>query len=474
MSRPSIIRFCHALARSERSFRSILFVLLASVLACTSSAAQTVPGIGSVVWKYWGADPADSKFRSPLSADHAVHAGIVLVGSESRHRAPGYPYLGELIAFNDATGSIVRADSVCPRFRAPNGGSLTILNATTTDSGNVVCYTCAADGVHFVMYPDFTPIADTMLRGAVNAWLSNTGRYLILSRPDLNKEKPFYLYDRQRGDTVWLDGGIVSQLKPYFSADDRYLLLASFGNPRVYNVEERRIEQPMVGPGSEDLDMSMSYLGNRVLVSGGGFAGVYDAITGTAVWTIGLNSKARITHNVISADGTEVLLMLDGAYLKPPCELGTTVYRFKLPELYPSGALLYETLRAGGLASVNAMFSQAKIPGRFLHYDEGNNVVSMFSHGSETGVDGETDPFTPILYPNPATSTVTMPVKPCDDASWIVSLHDNSGREMWTRTLQCVDSVVRFDVSGLPSGTYVVRATKPLARQTMTSMLIIR
>lgn len=219
-----------ATASPPESVWRITIVCLVSLLCIASTAAQSIPVIGSLKWYFYGYDAQQEKFPYILSMDHAANAGFVLLGTNtySRFAPTGHKLSGELIALDASTGQVLKRDSVCSQFMF-QGDAYSLRWASINDSGTVVCYSCYADGVHLATWPDLVPIVDTMLRGATMGWISNTGRYMVLFAPVPSQfQYRRWIYDRQTGDTVSAPGGVDVPEGAQFSNDDRRLLMGGW------------------------------------------------------------------------------------------------------------------------------------------------------------------------------------------------------------------------------------------------------
>jgi hypothetical protein len=69
---------------------------------------------------------------------------------------------------------------------------------------------------------------------------------------------------------------------------------------------------------------------------------------------------------------------------------------------------------------------------------------------------------------------VTMQVGTCTDASHTVTIHDQSGKEVWQRRVPCVDGTLTFDVTGVSTGAYVVSVAMAAGAKALTAMVVIR
>jgi hypothetical protein len=455
-----------------------VIVAIISLLLVSDAHAQTVPFIGSIIWTHNGYDSEAQRSRYIEAIDQAIHAGIYVIGTNTHHntRPADNRKSGELLTIDERTGTMLRVDSVCPQFRASNGSRFSLRTATIDDSATVICYTCYADGVHLATWPDLVPIIDTMLRGWSRAWLSNTGRYMILEREHPDTRLSLFAYDRQTGDTVYIDAITEATYNgPEFTADDKYVLThRSDQNATLLNVLDlENMHAPAkvfrVGEWSY---MQLSYRGNKLLYAADGAVGVIDVETGERIWGIS-QGEYPIFNLFISADGTEVFLLRDAAAASPKFG-GLAILRYHPPSVDPDGILAQGEIDPGSLWIASPLYPQTKIPGRFVTVLQTTTTAGYFSHETRTGVLEESDPFMPILYPNPATSSVTMQVGACTDASWVVTIHDQSGSRLLERTVACQSGALRFDVTGLSAGSYVVRAMVPMSRQMATAMLIVR
>ena len=447
------------------------------VLALTTS-AQTVPLIGSIIWTHNGYDSAAQRFRTIEAVDQAAHGGVLVIGTNTHYntRPFGKRKVGELLTLDERTGTMLRADSVCPQYQAPNGDAFSLRTVTINDSATVICYTCYADGVHLASWPDLVPIVDTMLRGWNRAWLSNTGRYIILERERPDKTLDLFAYDRQTGDTAYIDAITEATYNgPDFTADDKYVLLHRHdqNSTLLYVVDLENMHAPAkvfrVGEWSY---MQLSYRGNKLLYAADGSVGVIDVEIGERIWGIS-QGEYPVRNLFISADGTEVFLLRSGRVAFPNGG-GLALFRYHLPDTQPDGVLSSYDLDPNGNWVSSPLYPQTKIPGRFLKVLQTTTLAGYFSHETRTGIPEESDPFMPILYPNPATSCVSMRVGECTDASWVVTIHDQSGSQVLEQTVVCQSGVLPFNVAGLSVGSYVVRATVPMSQHTATAVLIIK
>lgn len=461
--------------RTPFAWWHLAMAVLAVFAMPAQAKAQTIPHIGSLVWKHVGYDSLIHRSENLQSFDHAVHGGFILASSNTHTNfAPVGRYKrGELIAMAAESDRVLRVDSVCPQGKDSQGRQSSVLTASINDSGTVVCYTCATDGVHLATYPGLEPIVDTMLRAFRMAWISNTGRYVVgLVQETFWTDAFTCVYDRLTGDTLNLIAG-YGYWGPQFSSDDRFVTLDNRGTPRVFDLRNMRIHRDMHSPDEEGGVDLMSYTGHRVLFSNLYFAAVYDAETGEQLWRIETGPSPS-QGTVFSADGTEVLLLRNGKFYNPNSGSGISLFRYKLPETSPSGVLRQDLQDPNSNWVSNSWYPQPTIPGRFITAMFGTGVAGMFTHEPSTGVSTTDDPFTPILYPNPTSGAVTLQVRSCGNAPWRVTLHDERGRELWTRTLPCVEAKIQFDVGTLPIGTYHVRATGASASDVATAMLIVK
>jgi len=62
-----------------------------------------------------------------------------------------------------------------------------------------------------------------------------------------------------------------------------------------------------------------------------------------------------------------------------------------------------------------------------------------------------------VIYPNPASDLVTFPLDRLDTAGATISIYNLAGQEV-LNTYSNGDLIVQLNVSGLPAGTYIVRA----------------
>ena len=293
-------------------WRFALVAFSGMVLALTTS-AQTVPFIGSIIWTHNGYDSAAQRYRNIEAADQAAHAELFIVGTNTATNNVPYERkrVGEILTINARTGDLEHADTVCPQFSKP-GDLVSLRTVTINDSATVICYTCYADGVHLASWPDLVPIVDTMLRGWNRAWLSNTGRYIILERERPDKTLDLFAYDRQTGDTVYIDAITEATYNgPDFTADDKYVLLHRHdqNSTLLYVVDLENLHAPAkvfrVGEWSY---MQLSYRGNKLLYAADGSVGVIDVETGERIWGIS-QGEYPVRNLFISADGTEDFLI---------------------------------------------------------------------------------------------------------------------------------------------------------------------
>ena len=459
----------------------IVPTVLAALITPTVMTAQDVPLLGTVQWYNSGYDTVARRHYRTQSIDHAVATGQIIIASETDWQGTNSRLTGELMAYDENTGTLIRRDSVCPQYY--NGSKrLSIVSATINDSGTAVCYMCAADGVHLATYPALEPIADTLVTSSVIAWLSNTGRYMVLQRriPGSQLEKLF-AYDRQTGDTVRMGErvGAPYSYGPYFSADDRYVVMSKGWQqttrhlPFVFDLQTMRVLHDGIPIAYETYDPALSYRGNRIMSMTDCGAIVFDAVTGERIWSAGVKT-CDVSGGFISADGTEVYLVAGSAFIDSVDTNSAWMYRYRLPETAPSGVIKSNPAKPSSSWQASWAFPQPTVQGMFVTFEDDATGVGRMSTGPVSSVPQSPDPFMPILYPNPASSIVTMSVADCLDRSWVVSLHDTRGRELWQRTVVCEGGTLRFDVSATPAGTYVVQASTPMGTPTASAMLIVK
>ena len=461
----------------------VLALIIPTVLALitpTVMTAQDVPLLGTVQWYNSGYDTAARRYYFTQSIDHAVAAGQIIIASETDWQGVNSRLTGELMALDENTGVLLRRDFVCPQY-SDGSKRQSILSATINDSGTVVCYTCAADGVHLATYPALEPIADTLVTSSLRAWLSNTGRYMVLRRTGPVGQGARYLaYDRKTGDTVFMGYNIgpTYNYGPYFSADDRYVVMTKGESgktrslPFVFDLQTMKVLHDGIPIAYETADPAFSYRGNRIMSKSVCGAIVFDAVTGERVWSAGVKT-CDVRGGFISADGTEVYLVAGRELIDSTATTGLWMYRYRLPETAPSGVIKHRPQDMIGWQS-GYLFPQPTVQGMFVTYAYNTTGVGRMSTDPVSSVPQSPDPFMPILYPNPASSIVTMSVADCRDRSWVVSLHDTRGRELWQRTVVCEGGTLRFDVSATPAGTYVVQASTPMGTPTASAMLIVK
>jgi outer membrane protein assembly factor BamB len=459
----------------------IIPTMVLALMTPTVMTAQDVPLLGTVQWYNSGYDSVAKRNNHTQSIDHAVAAGQLIIASDANWDGTTSRVTGELMALDVNTGQILRSDSVCPYDVTNGGAGQTILSATINDSGTVVCYMCAADGVHLATYPALEPIADTLVTSSLRAWLSNTGRYMVLVRRVPGDRYAWcFAYDRQTGDTVRMSFGVGVPYSygPYFSSDDRYVVMTKGESgktrrlPFVFDLQTMRVLHDGIPIAYETYDPALSYRGNRIMSMTDCGAIVFDAVTGERVWSAGVKT-CDVSGGFISADGTEVYLVAGRELIDSTATTGLWMYRYRLPETVPSGVIKYRPQDMIGWSQA-WLFPQPTVQGMFVAFNVRSTGVGRMSHGPVSSVPQQPDPFMPILYPNPASSIVTMSVADCADRSWVVSLHDTRGRELWQRTVTCEGGTLRFDVSATPAGTYVVQASTPMGTPTASAMLIVK
>lgn len=226
-------------------------------------------------------------------------------------------------------------------------------------------------------------------------------------------------------------------------------------------------------PSGQSRWYSFARDGRRLFVRTTGVV-VYDIETGQRIWGID-GSKYSVDAAVISPDGSEVIALQSSNLLySVDSSLRRSFFRYRIPETRPN-AVFGVTDESPGytLASSKSLYTQMTMPDGFFTWVEGNLIAARVSYNPATGVGGEGG-FTPILYPNPASSSVTMQVGTCADASHTVTIHDQSGKEVWQHRVPCHDGTLTFDVSGMPAGTHVVSVAIPAGAKAVTAMLVIR
>jgi hypothetical protein len=468
-----------AAARPPGSVWRITIVCLVSLLYVASSAAQSIPVIGSLKWYFDGYDAQQEKFPYILSMDHAVNAGFVLLGTNtySRFAPTGHKLSGELIALDASTGQVIKRDSVCPQFRF-QGDAYSLRMASINDSGTVVCYTCYADGVHLATWPDLEPIADTILRGAAHGWMSNTGRYVVLAfGGTLQSWARGVIYDRLTGDTIPAPGYWDGNLGPQFSSDDRSVLLVQGGPsgrwPIIVSLPDGTVTQEDFPNVLGDVEHALSNDGKRVLVTSQG-AAVYDAVTGQFVWGL-YGGEYPVGRSWLSPDGKDVFVQRSKHLLDSSTNVnsGEYLYRYSIQNGALTGVIkeIEFTPSVGGFWGWLYLFPT--MSDGYMAFNYGRTHCARVSYDPTTSVNDE-HTITPILYPNPASSSVTMLVGTCTDASHTVTIHDQSGKEVSRRSLPCLNSALTFDVSGMAAGTYVVSVAMPAGAMARTAMLVVR
>jgi hypothetical protein len=458
----------------------IIPTVLAALMTPTVMTAQDVPLLGTVQWYNQGYDSVTRRYDYTRTIDHAVAAGQLIIATHTERGGGTRGFSGELMAHDVNTGILIRRDSVCPSLSSGHDGE-SITSATINDSGTVVCYMCAADGAHLATYPALEPIADTLVTSSLSAWLSNTGRYMVLRRTGPVGQGARYLaYDRKTGDTVFMGYNIgpTYSYGPFFSADDRYVVMTKGESgkarrlPFVFDLQNMKVLRDGIPIAHETYDPALSYRGNRIMSMTDCGAIVFDAATGERIWSAGVKT-CDVSGGFISADGTEVYLVAGRELIDSTATTGLWMYRYRLPETVPSGVIKYRPQDMIGWSQA-WLFPQPTVQGMFVAFNVRSTGVGRMSHGPVSSVPQQPDPFMPILYPNPASSIVTMSVADCADRSWVVSLHDTRGRELWQRTVTCEGGTLRFDVSATPAGTYVVQASTPMGTPTASAMLIVK
>jgi hypothetical protein len=290
-----------------------------------------------------------------------------------------------------------------------------------------------------------------------------------------------FAYDRQTGDTVRMSFGVGVPYSygPYFSSDDRYVVMTKGESgktrrlPFVFDLQTMKVLRDGIPIAHETYDPALSYRGNRIMSMTDCGAIVFDAATGERIWSAGVKT-CDVSGGFISADGTEVYLVAGSAFIDSVDTNSAWMYRYRLPETAPSGVIKSNPAKPSSSWQASWAFPQPTVQGMFVTYYDDATRVGRMSTGPVSSVPQPPDPFMPILYPNPASSIVTMSVADCRDRSWVVSLHDTRGRELWQRTVTCEGGTLRFDVSATPAGTYVVQASTPMETPTASAMLIVK
>lgn len=474
----------HALPPARKGYAACALIVLSAALTFLPPAAraQSIPFLGDTVWMFRGIDFVAQRGFDYSSVSQAAHAGLIIAASNTVGGPANWKAVGDIVTVDYATGRLLRQDSVCPETIQDNSlEKVTIRSASVNDSATVLCYNCWADGLHLVRYPSFEPIEDTMIANSPGGWLSNTGRYMVLSLPVGPGKFSNFIYDRQTGDTMRVDAWPTASFRSLayevdFSSDDRFVTLKTeITGPgqtfrvTVVNLAEMRVQHTdLITFGTETGVTMTSYHGHRILLNGDrAVVGVFDAETGARLWALGMGKYPAI-RTLISADGAEVLIERSAAFFDTAYTGSAWFFRYRLPETEPSAVLI-------PVRSIENWFLlQPKVTDEFIAY-AGSTYITRYTYDASTGVPPAPAEI-PILRPNPASGDVTMSLGECTEASWVVSIFDSGGRLLSERTVACEGGMLRLDVSGLASGTYVVQARAPLSvgAATATAFLVVR
>jgi hypothetical protein len=287
-----------------------------------------------------------------------------------------------------------------------------------------------------------------------------------------------WIYDRQTGDTMSAPGGIDVPEGAQFSNDDQRLLMGGGGPDGSYPIIVSLPEMTVLRddfpklPSGQSRWYSFARDGRRLLVRTTGVV-VYDIESGQAIWGID-GSKYSVDAAVLSPDGSEVIALRSSNLLySRDTSYRRSFFRYRIPETRPNAVFGVTDVSPGLGSGREWTFPQMTMPDVFFTWEPSDLIAACVSYNPATGVGGDGG-FTPILYPNPASSSVTMQVGDCSDALHIVSIHDQSGKEVWHRSVPCVDGTLTFDVTGVSTGAYVVSVAMAAGAKALTAMVVIR
>ena len=178
------------------------------------------------------------------------------------------------------------------------------------DLGNARELRRFAGGPHATASPDGRQIATGGSHGEVTTWDRETGRRLLefaLPKPiaalDWSPDgQRLAAIDVTGSVRVWRrDGGLVRTIDPEqagaqiaFSPDGRWLARAHTGaNHALYALEPGVADRPLIAPWDENVAVSFSRDGRRLLLAGAGGVGTWDTATGAPVARIAPNTYIK-------------------------------------------------------------------------------------------------------------------------------------------------------------------------------------
>lgn len=437
-------------------------ITLVCVQGSSSVAAQTLPEIGTLDWVFTGRtmiDSVESRFEwrglylAPLTGMIIGASNTEVIDWRTRHST----YVREIVALDASTGAILHRRPVCTELPSDQWRSVTLYSAN--DSASLICYTCDSsnpyDTVRFRTFPAMQSIVDTLIGQSNYAALSSSGRYVNLQwRPPGQFSDIPLLYDRTTGDTTWYTTFKVGRL---FSSDDRWTLGhnlddydgkagVSYWSVKSMDILRQLEGDSIISIGSTQVDLS--YEGHLLLSPATRTVYTLDPLRAVSTFQSGRY------YSRFSADGRYVFT--DNGEITNGLRLVITVTPSNDPK--PIGQVSFKRFDALRNTSDPWQIARQKIRGKLFVYSYSGHIA-MFSYDVASSVTVPTTLRQPALYPNPASSTVTIQLPTCTAEAWRIDLIDLQGRRIRTTTSPCDDTSLRFDVSGVAPGSYIVYAT---------------